>query len=159
MMKPSTIVVIIGAFAVIAITAGAGYSRYKQRGIRNNNPGNLVITSAAWKGKTPVAKNTDGHFEQFSSHLYGIRAMFRDIRGDIETDGLNTVTKLINTYAPPHENNTIAYITAVSGALKKSAHARIVPADYPALIAAIIKHENGVQPYPMSDIQRAIQIV
>ena len=29
------------------------------RGIRNNNPGNLVLTNIAWQGKIPNSQNTE----------------------------------------------------------------------------------------------------
>lgn len=117
------------------------------RGIRNNNPGNLVITSIPWRGKVGVSKNTDGVFEQFYRPVDGVRAMFIDIRGDIEKDGLNTIRKLIMSYAPPIENNTAAYIQAVVNRVGIGADARILPAHYLNLIKAIIHHENGKQPY------------
>jgi hypothetical protein len=117
------------------------------RGIRNNNPGNLVLTTIAWKGKVPNAQNTDKHFEQFTAPLWGIRAMFMDVRGDIEKDGLNTLRKLIAVYAPAHENNTQAYIDFVSKKLGIGADSKIMPSHYFELLKAIIQIENGKQPY------------
>lgn len=134
---------------------GSMYSHYRQRGIRNNNPGNLVITPIAWRGKLPRAQNTDGRFEQFTSPLLGIRAMFIDIRGDVRR-GANTLRKLITRYAPPSENNTAAYIAVVAKAIGKGADQILTDADFPALLAAIIKHENGVNPYPADLIRQAI---
>lgn len=86
------------------------------RGLRNNNPGNLVYTENAWKGKIPFAQNSDGHFEQFESIEWGIRAMMIDIIGDIN-EGTDTLRQLISEYAPAHENNTDAYIASVSNAV------------------------------------------
>lgn len=89
------------------------------RGIRNNNPGNLVITSIPWKGKVPVKENTDGRFEQFRDTdgvpgiVWGIRAMMMDVRGDIRK-GKVTLVSLIGEYAPKYENDTGAYIKSVS---------------------------------------------
>lgn len=62
------------------------------RGLRNNNPGNLILTSIGWDGKIPNAQNTDGTFEQFTSANYGIRA-------NVSTGakGVSTVVK----YAAP----------------------------------------------------------
>ncbi len=117
------------------------------RGIRNNNPGNLVIANNAWKGKVPVSQNTDGKFEQFTQPLWGIRAMYIDVRGDIEKDGLNTIRKLITEYAPAFENNTAAYIQSVVNQVGIGQDTRILPAHYLNLLKAIIKHENGKQPY------------
>lgn len=148
---------VAGGVLALALVAGGGsmYAKYRQRGIRNNNPGNLVLTGIAWKGKVPESRNTDGRFEQFTAPEWGIRAMFMDIRSDIRK-GANTVRRLITEYAPPHENNTAAYIAAVASAIGKSADAVITDADYPALVKAIIKHENGIQPYPDSLIVQAI---
>lgn len=119
----------------------------ESRGLRNNNPGNLVLTTIAWKGKVPNAQNTDGKFEQFTQPLWGIRAMFIDVRGDIEKDGLNTIRKLITEYAPKFENNTAAYIQSVVNQVGIGPDTRILPVHYLNLLKAIIKHENGKQPY------------
>ena len=86
------------------------------RGIRNNNPGNLVRTGLDWLGKIPFSKSKDTHFEQFTEMKYGIRAMMRDILNDIKK-GNNTIAKLIAIYAPSFENNTTAYINTVSNAI------------------------------------------
>lgn len=133
------------------------YKKFKQRGIRNNNPGNLVKTSIAWQGKVPHSQNTDSRFEQFISPEYGIRAMFIDVRNDIRK-GANTVRRLITAYAPPFENNTAAYIAAVAKAIKKAPDDVITSEDYEELVTAIIKQENGVQPYSAIMIRRAIAL-
>jgi flagellar biosynthesis/type III secretory pathway M-ring protein FliF/YscJ len=83
------------------------------RGMRNNNPGNLVLTYIPWKGKVPNYDNTDGRFEQFTDYHWGIRAMIKDIQSDIRS-GKNTIRKLITEYAPAHENNTASYISNLS---------------------------------------------
>lgn len=152
---------VIGAMLLLGGGGYMTYTHFKQRGIRNNNPGNLRMTGINWKGKVPTAQNTDGSFEQFRDadgipgHVWGIRAMLMDIRGDIFKDGLDTVRKLITSYAPPSENNTTAYIEAVAASIGKSADAKLLPTDLPALLMAITKHENGVQPYPAEDFHRA----
>lgn len=129
---------------------------FEPRGIRNNNPGNLVLTSIAWKGKVPVAQNTDKKFEQFTKPLWGIRAMFMDVRGDIEKDGLSTIRKLITAYAPPHENDTAAYIKSVVNQVGIGADTKIQPGSYLKLLKAIIQHENGKQPYSDALINEAM---
>lgn len=128
------------------------------RGIRNNNPGNLVITEIKWNGKVPFSENTDGKFEQFVGPVWGIRAMFMDVRGDIEKDGLDTIRKLITEYAPPRENNTAAYISSVSKTLGIGPDDRIMPAHYHKLLQAIILHENGDQPYSSELISEAMAL-
>ncbi len=145
----------IGA-ALLLLGGGVSmYSQYRQRGIRNNNPGNLILTNINWQGKVPRASNTDGKFEQFTSPLMGIRAMYLDIRGDVRR-GADTLRKLITRYAPPSENNTAAYIATVAKAIGKGADQTLTAADFPALLAAIIKHENGINPYPADLIRQAI---
>ncbi|WP_162128204.1 structural protein [Flavobacterium phycosphaerae] len=88
-------------------------NKHEVRGLRNNNPGNLVRTSLAWQGKIPFNQSKDQKFEQFHSIEFGIRAMLKDIIHDIN-NGKNTVYKLISEYAPTVENDTFAYITNVA---------------------------------------------
>lgn len=117
----------------------------KSRGIRNNNPGNLIFTNIAWQGKLPLSKNTDKHFEQFTEMKFGIRAMILDVFNDIKK-GKNTVKKLITEYAPPSENNTVNYINVVSQAVKLHPDEVFKVIDFNLvfnLAKAIIKHENG----------------
>ena len=115
------------------------------RGVRNNNPGNIVITHIPWYGKVPVGKNTDGKFEQFVKMEFGIRAMMMDIRSDMTKKGMNTVKKLISSYAPPSENDTQSYINAVAKSLGVGIDTPLT-ADkktLTGLAGAIIRHENG----------------
>lgn len=128
----------------------------KIRGIRNNNPGNLRLSNIKWNGKIPNEKNTDGLYEQFINPSAGIRAMFIDIRGDIEKDGLNTIEKLITEYAPHNENDTASYINTVSKKVGISPDTKITPNNYFNLVKAIISHENGINPYSDSTILAAM---
>lgn len=118
------------------------------RGIRNNNPGNIRLGSSNWTGKIPNHQNTDGEFEQFEHMEYGIRAMAKLIKKYMSTQRGDTLRDIINTYAPPSENHTSAYVDIVS----KSAD---IPADIPThewfykdgilvdLLDAMIYQENG----------------
>ncbi|MGL2964651.1 hypothetical protein ACSVH2_12585 [Flavobacterium sp. RSB2_4_14] len=87
-------------------------NNHRVRGLRNNNPGNLVRTKIAWQGKLPASQNTDTKFEQFKNLEYGIMAQLKDLIHDINK-GKNTVRALISEYAPDNENNTKAYIDSV----------------------------------------------
>jgi len=116
-----------------------------KRGIRNNNPGNLVKTNLPWKGKISHSQNTDSRFEQFTTVEYGLRAMLRDIVNDINK-GSDTVTKLINQYAPPFENDTLSYINDVSKGLgvRPNDKIRLIDNQFLLKVArAVIKKENG----------------
>lgn len=114
------------------------------RGIRNNNPGNLVRTSIPWEGKVPHSKNPDARFEQFIELRYGLRAMMRDLISDIK-GGKNTVKSLISAYAPPTENNTATYISMVASAIGLSPLA-VIDLSQETIIAlckAMVRVENG----------------
>lgn len=79
------------------------------RGLRNNNPGNLVEVGINWQGKI----GDDGRFTRFENIAYGLRALARDLTNDVKK-GNDTITKLIYEFAPPSENNTQSYIATVS---------------------------------------------
>lgn len=132
------------------------------RGIRNNNPGNLIKTSIKWKGK--ITPGSDKKFEQFDSISNGIRAMAIDTINDITKKGLNTLEKLITEYAPPSENNTAAYIKQVSKAtgLKPGQPIPLQTEVIGAIIAAKIRMENGPEAgryITGADIAEALQTI
>jgi hypothetical protein len=133
------------------------------RGIRNNNPGNLTKTSIKWKGKVPHSENTDSRFEQFRDTngvegiVWGIRAMIMDIRSDIVKKKQDTIRKLITSYAPSFENNTIAYINAVAKRTGIDADERLIPDinTLSRITEAISFHENGGSYITMDQIHNA----
>ncbi len=133
------------------------------RGIRNNNPGNLIRTSNKWIGKIPYDQSTDTKFEQFVSLEYGVRAMILDLINDINK-GKNTIRKLISEYAPAFENNTLAYINSVSASLNVTPdyQLKVIDSGLILLLAkAIIKVENGKDAVHVTDgiIKSAISLV
>lgn len=82
------------------------------RGLRNNNPLNIRISSTPWQGK--VADNTDGQFEQFTSLELGIRAALVNIRTYIRRDRLDNVQLIISRWAPGSDGNNVkAYVEVV----------------------------------------------
>ena len=86
------------------------------RGIRNNNPLN-IRKGSKWKGERTT--QTDPAFEEFISMEYGVRAGFIILRKYMSgynglTEKFNTIEKIIKRWAPPSENNSRAYIEAVS---------------------------------------------
>lgn len=121
----------------------------KPRGIRNNNPGN-IRWGDEWQGLVDKSQRTDKSFCQFISPEYGIRSMIIILRNYQSKHGLRTITGMIKRWAPPNENNTQAYIDSVAQATGTSADCLIDLNDsrklFP-LLQAIIRHENGVQPY------------
>lgn len=126
-------------------------------GIRNNNPGNLR-PGDSWQGMV----GTNNNFIVFSDMKYGTRALGTDLSNKIFR-GLDTITKIINTYAPPSENNTVAYINAVSNATGIGANEKInfTKATLAKLMRAVIMHENGTDGSLVTDamIQEGISIM
>ena len=123
---------------------GNTYLSNAPRGIRNNNPGNLIFTNIKWKGKLSKAQNKDRRFEMFIAPAYGIRAMIKDLKHDIEK-GKNTVPLLVEEYAPRFENNTDHYIQTVCKALKVSKRAKLLPTKNTLrlLVLSMTKVETG----------------
>jgi hypothetical protein len=126
------------------------------RGIRNKNPGNIDwIADPARRWRGMIRKETPeegGRFAVFDTVANGVRAIGQQLL-KYERSGRNTVHALISTWAPSSENNTAAYARAVASSLQVESNDAIDVASYlPRLVAAIIKHENGVQPYSIDEI-------
>lgn len=121
------------------------------RGIRNNNPGNI-----RWDGQTQwrgmVAADPAG-FVIFDTPENGIRAMAR-ILNTYAGRGVITLQQIISTWAPTSENNTAAYVDHLAGRLGQSPNEPVN--DRAGLIAGIILHENGQQPYSATTIAEGI---
>ncbi|WP_269933920.1 structural protein [Serratia liquefaciens] len=135
-------------------------SNNQPRGIRNNNPGN-IRWGDDWRGLMPDTQRTDKSFCQFVSPEYGIRAMIIILRNYQRKRGLKTVTKIINRWAPPVENNTLAYINSVAKSVGVNPDQEIDVTDSRVIIPlleAIITHENGTQPYGFSVFVKAIEL-
>src|SRR4051794_28501090 len=119
------------------------------RGIRNNNPGNIRKSATRWQGLASVQRDPD--FCTFTAATWGIRAIARLMLTYSNQHGLRTLRGLVGRWAPPSENNTAAYMTAVASAVGIDADAEIdveQAAVMLALVKAIILHENGENPFP-----------
>lgn len=130
------------------------------RGIRDNNPGNLQY-GPGWLGVV----GQDPPFAIFSDSIYGLRALGTDLMTKMTVDGLVTVTEIISVYAPPSENDTADYISAVAGdtGLDPNATIPLDTATLASLIRAIVNHEEGdsvsQQFVTDDDISQAISIM
>jgi hypothetical protein len=116
--------------------AGAGGG--EPLGIRNNNPGNLNFVGQAGASRS-------GRFAAFGSMAEGIAALDDQLRL-YASRGNDTVRGIVSTYAPSSENNTGAYISAVSSALGVGADAHLNLNDANVLrnlISAITTQEVG----------------
>ncbi|WP_370559421.1 hypothetical protein [Edwardsiella tarda] len=128
-----------------------GEARNNAIGFRNHNPGNLRDAS------NTTGKN--GGFSTFANDSDGMSAMARQLMlyGD---RGNNTLDGIIHTYAPGSENNTRAYIDSVSKSTGLGERQRIDlhdPEVLKTLMAAMIKHESGTQPYTEDDLSNSIR--
>lgn len=126
------------------------------RGIRNNNPGNIMRTDRPWQGEV---LGNDPRYASFETPEAGIRAMARTLTSYGEKYGLNTVQGIIARWAPSSENDTGAYIRAVAKRLNTDPQQPLNlkdPATMGNLVRAIIQHENGAQPYSDEQIARGI---
>jgi len=128
------------------------------RGIRNNNPGNVIVTKPVdlWKEQVPYEFNNDigKKFHQFKTFEHGLRAMVMTLYNGYFSKGLNTTAKIINKYAPKHENNVNAYVDAIykfSG-ISKTQVMKFDKNTIFKLVRAMIQQENGSK-YKISETQ------
>ena len=104
------------------------------RGLRNNNPLNIRLSKDRWQGQiapslsgnrgiVAIGELCDGgqraggeaSFCQFETMAYGWRAAFRLLCNTYyKKYGLRTIRAIINRWAPPNENGTLAYIRSVA---------------------------------------------
>lgn len=142
---------IIAIFVLILFLLRKPIDKLMTRGYRNNNPGNIRKTydykgnQTFWKGEV---KGTDESFKKFATMADGYRALFALLL-EYKSKGFDTITKIINRYAPSNENNSEAYIKTVSS---KTGIDRNTPVnlkdenDFKNLVGAISFVENGLTP-------------
>ena len=126
------------------------------RGIKNHNPGSIRLSSIKWEGEVA---GKDKSFCTFESPEYGIRAIGVILINYQRKYNLDSISKMIHRYAPPNENNTEEYIDFVCKRVN------VLPDEWvdvrtilSVMIKAIIKMENGEQPYGDEVIDRGCQL-
>ena len=139
------------------------------RGVRNKNPGNIDFNPRNnWQGQIGKEPGANGRFAVFDSPENGIRALAKlliNYRGKdgmpgVGLQGIDTVRETINRWAPSVENNTEAYIKQVSAAAGVMPNERIEirdPRILLAVVTAIIRHENGSNPYSQAVIAEGVR--
>jgi hypothetical protein len=112
-----------------------------RRGLKNNNPGNIILTNEPWEGKIPKEQNTDGKFEQFKTYAYGVRAMIVLLKNYMKS--LNTIEGIILRWNPGNPN----YVRYVSDRMATAANAPLTAnkQTIKALVQAIADFENGIK--------------
>jgi len=128
------------------------------RGIRNNNPGNIERNNIAWNGMS-ADQSGDDRYIIFDRPEYGIRAMGRVLNTYYTIHTLQTVRGIITRWGPRNQPDIIeSYIKRVAQRMGIGSE---IPIDWTIdnrvkLVAAIIKHENGVQPYSTEFIRQSV---
>lgn len=126
-----------------------------RRGLRNNNPGNLI----AAPNSVGYDYGNNHRYVKFASSRDGNAALSRQIMLDAER-GLNTLDSLLRKYAPASVgNNTQGYIDRVSKGTGFNPYERLDmhdPRVLEKIIPYIIKVENSEQPYSYEEISAGI---
>jgi hypothetical protein len=136
----------------------------ESRGIRNNNPLNIRLSSDKWQGQVNVNGNGNGkgnspsptgegrgeaEFCVFSTMEYGWRAAFVILcKTYYGKYGIKTIRDIVSRWAPAKENNTAAYIRHVSdytgiGPDRVLASPQECPTDWLLIGYAMAVVENG----------------
>ncbi|MCK6992905.1 lytic transglycosylase [Enterobacter asburiae] len=130
------------------------HAQAAKRGERNNNPGNLNFAGQAGA----ELERPGGRFARFETAFDGLRALSRQLVL-YAGRGINSVEKIISTWAPASDNNnTAVYIQAVSQRLGVNPQAALNindPQTMSALMSSIIHHENGRNIYSKELIGKA----
>lgn len=151
-----------GADVVASVADSVGNLVSGPRGIRNNNPGNIVRNSIQWQGAlsqdqvAAAGLTWDSKFVQFDTPDNGVRAIGHIlmsytarglstpneiIYGDTGTDGWSTTDQA-------------AYAANIAAAVGVGVDDEIdVQSNLPVIATAIIQQENGQQPYDPNSIQ------
>jgi len=142
------------------------------RGIRNNNPGNIdfnprMFNYDPWVGELGIEDHPDARFTTFDTPTHGIRALCKILltydhhRKGRDGSPIDTVQEYIDRWAPPIENDTKAYASAVRKMLDVDA-GETIDMDDPRTLTifarAVIRQENGRQPYDDTIIAEAVRL-
>jgi hypothetical protein len=147
-----------GAVAAAGAAAGgaAAGATGQSRAQRNNNPGNLEFRGQS--GAVP--ESGTGRFAKFQSSAEGVSALVKQLQR-YGTRGLDTLDKIVNTYAPASENDTEAYISALSSRLGVTGNTQLDlnnPDTLSGLVQGISRHESGSNYLSQQDILSGLQM-
>lgn len=115
------------------------------RGLRNNNPLNIRLSTDHWQGMTD--KQTDSSFVIFKALEYGLRAAFIILKKYLtKSPHADTIEKIVSRWAPANENDTEKYIAFVEAKTGIKRHERLKWTDKNKLcriVHAMCIMENG----------------
>ncbi|NUB13708.1 hypothetical protein GAY28_13945 [Azospirillum brasilense] len=132
--------------------AAAGQERLPI-GLRNNNPGNL----RRW-GDAPIV----GGFARFKTPEAGLVAAARNLLSYQDKHGINTLAGIAGRWAPTGDGNDPAgYARSLSEQTGIAPNQPLNLRDRDTLgplLSAIIRQENGRQPYSQQQIEQAVKV-
>lgn len=158
----SKVILIAAIVGLLLVGGGVAYVYYSQRGLRNNNPGNIMLEAGqTWQGQLTQAQveqaggTWDGTFVQFDTMTDGVRALILTLSNYINADGVAPdVSDIITRWSATDQD---AYVADVASALGVAPTDTLTmnSATYIALAQAITTQENGANPIDISIYQQA----
>lgn len=122
-------------------SVNVGGSRSQSRAERNNNPGNLEFRGQ----RDATREDGEGRFAKFDTPEAGVAALARQLQL-YGSRGIDTLEGILSKYAPPSENNTGAYVKALSEKLGVAGNQQLDLKDaytLSRLVEGISAHEAG----------------
>jgi hypothetical protein len=111
--------------------------------LRYNNPG--AVEFKPWMAQYGARLGPNGRYAQFDSPDQGYQVMGRVLDTYRDKHGLNTVTGIINRWAPANvdNNSTSSYAASVAKSLGIDPNAPLTPEQRPSLMRAMASYEAG----------------
>lgn len=130
----------------------------KERGLRNNNPGNIEYGKFAKDRGAVGPEAGEGRFAMFKDAQDGLDALVALLKS-YAGRGIDSVQKIITKYAPPSDkNNTPAYIETVANKLGVKPDQKLNlqdPTQLRGMVDAVVRVENGRNPYTSEMMNKA----
>jgi hypothetical protein len=126
----------------VLLSVGCSQALGDVRGVRTNNPGNIVKTPITWQGEVECEDKVN---ECFVSPYYGIRAMAKVLHTYYYKHGLGTIAEIMDRFS--EFRGAAAGVAAISGLPKDET---LDFSDFDTVLRlskAIIVQENGYNPY------------
>ena len=114
--------------------------------LRYNNPG--AVEFKPWMSQYGARLGPNGRYAQFDSPDQGYQVMGRVLDTYRDKHGLNTVSGIINRWAPANvdNNSTSSYAASVAKSLGIDPNAPLTPEQRPSLMRAMASYEAGRAP-------------
>ena len=109
----------VGALLLMSSAKGSGTasSKYpnqngRTRGMKNNNPGNIILTNTVWDGET---QGPDQDFKTFKSMIYGVKAIYTNLQAYYNRYNINTIRAILTRWAVPYNQNYVSFVEKCMG--------------------------------------------